>query len=77
MGTLPLAGLSRLLHLGWEVIIEGETAAAAASTLMTPWQLLAQQSMCALHIFLKLSCLLCHTLPLRISYNMNYSSFYF
>ena len=32
MGTLPLAGLSRLLHLGWEVVIEGEPTAAGAPT---------------------------------------------
>ena len=32
MGTLPLAGLSRLLHLGWEVVIEGEPAASGAPT---------------------------------------------
>ena len=27
MGTLPLSGLSRLLLLGWEIVIEGEPAA--------------------------------------------------
>ena len=32
MGTLPLAGLSKLLHLGWEVVIEGEPTAAGAPT---------------------------------------------
>ena len=32
MGTLPLAGLSRLLRLGWEVVIEGEPAASGAPT---------------------------------------------